>query len=95
MGLAIGVEFGDGSDYASKPGDRCREAGLLVSTEEDNLLTIFPPLTIEREVVRQGWTSSKSASDAMGTQSAAGKRRGGLRVVKIDCLLRSATPTDG
>ena len=54
MGLAIGVEFGDGSDYASKLGDRCREAGLLVSTEEDNLLTMFPPLTINREVARQG-----------------------------------------
>ena len=54
MGLAIGVEFGDGSDYAAKLGDRCREAGLLVSTEEDNLLTMFPPLTIDREVARRG-----------------------------------------
>ena len=54
MGLAIGVEFGDGSDYAAKLGDRCREAGLLVSAEEDDLLTLFPPLTIDRVVVRQG-----------------------------------------
>jgi 4-aminobutyrate aminotransferase-like enzyme len=54
MGLAIGVEFGDGSDYAAKLGDRCQEAGLLVSAEEDNLLTLFPPLTIDREVARQG-----------------------------------------
>lgn len=54
MGLAIGMEFGDGSDYAAKLGDRCREAGLLVSSEEDNLLTLFPPLTIEREVARHG-----------------------------------------
>ena len=54
MGLAIGVEFGDGSDYAAKLGDRCQEAGLLVSVEEDNLLTLFPALTVEREVARHG-----------------------------------------
>ena len=54
LGLAIGVEFGEESAYAANLGDRCREAGLLVSAEEDNLLTIFPPLTIERDVARQG-----------------------------------------
>ena len=53
-GLAIGVEFGDGSDYAAKLADRCRDAGLLVSADEDNLLTLFPALTVEREVARQG-----------------------------------------
>jgi hypothetical protein len=25
-----------------------------VSTEEDNLLTMFPPLTVEREIAREG-----------------------------------------
>ena len=54
MGLAIGVEFGEDSDYASRLGERCREAGLLVSAEEENLLTMFPALTIEPEVVREG-----------------------------------------
>ena len=54
MGLAIGVECGEGSDYASKLGERGRQAGLLVSAEEDNLLTLFPALTIEREVAAQG-----------------------------------------
>jgi 4-aminobutyrate aminotransferase-like enzyme len=54
MGLAIGVEFGEGSQYASRLGERCREAGLLVSAEEDNLLTMFPPLTIEAGVVGAG-----------------------------------------
>ena len=54
MGLAIGVEFGEGSDYAPKLAGRCREAGLLVSAEEDNLLTLFPALTIEREVAERG-----------------------------------------
>jgi len=54
IGLAIGVKFGQDSDYAAKLGDRCREAGLLVSAEEDNLLTLFPALTIDREVARQG-----------------------------------------
>ena len=33
LGLAIGVEFGADSDYASKLAARCREAGLLVSAE--------------------------------------------------------------
>lgn len=54
MGLAIGVEFGDGSDYAEPLGDRGREAGLLVSADEDNLLTLFVALTVAREVARQG-----------------------------------------
>jgi 4-aminobutyrate aminotransferase-like enzyme len=53
-GLAVGVEFGEESGYASKLVDRCREAGLLVSADEDNLLTMFPALTIDREVARQG-----------------------------------------
>ena len=54
VGLAIGVEFGEDSHYASQLGERCREAGLLVSAEEENLLTMFPALTIEPEVVREG-----------------------------------------
>ncbi|HYR10707.1 MAG TPA: aspartate aminotransferase family protein [Longimicrobium sp.] len=54
IGLAIGLEFGEDSDYASRLGERCREAGLLVSAEEENLLTMFPALTIEQEVVREG-----------------------------------------
>jgi 4-aminobutyrate aminotransferase-like enzyme len=40
--------------YASQLGKRCRKAGLLVSAEEENLLTMFPALTIERESVRDG-----------------------------------------
>jgi 4-aminobutyrate aminotransferase-like enzyme len=54
MGLAVGVEFGEGSSYASGLGERCQEAGLLVSAEEGSLLTMFPALTIEPEVVRAG-----------------------------------------
>jgi 4-aminobutyrate aminotransferase-like enzyme len=54
IGLAIGVEFDEESDYASLLGARCREAGLLVSVEAENLLTMFPPLTIERERVEEG-----------------------------------------
>ncbi|WP_165252831.1 hypothetical protein [Paludisphaera soli] len=53
VGLAMGVEFGERGDYASKLGDRCREAGLLVSAEAANLLNLFPALTIDREVARQ------------------------------------------
>jgi len=54
LGLAIGVEFGEESHYASQLGERCRKAGLLVSAEEENLLTMFPALTIERQVVQEG-----------------------------------------
>lgn len=54
LGLAIGVEFGEESRYASRLAERCREAGLLVSTEGANLLTMFPPLTIEQEAVGEG-----------------------------------------
>jgi len=54
MGLAIGIEFGEESHYALQLVERCREAGLLVSAEDQNLMTMFPALTIEREVVRQG-----------------------------------------
>jgi acetylornithine/N-succinyldiaminopimelate aminotransferase len=54
MGLAIGIEFSERSLYASRLGERCREAGLLVSTEDDNLLTMFPALTIDRKTVREG-----------------------------------------
>ena len=54
MGLAIGIEFGEDSGYATKLGERCRESGLLVSEEDDNLLTMFPALTIEPEVVHEG-----------------------------------------
>ena len=54
LGLAIGIEFGEESHYASQLGERCRQAGLLVSAEEDNLLTMFPALTIEGEAVREG-----------------------------------------
>ena len=52
MGLDIGPETRE--LYASKLADRCREAGLLVSADEDNLLTLFPALTIDHEVARQG-----------------------------------------
>jgi 4-aminobutyrate aminotransferase-like enzyme len=54
IGLAIGVEFGADSDYAAKLADRCREAGLLVSAEEDNLVTLFPALTIDRPTAAEG-----------------------------------------
>jgi 4-aminobutyrate aminotransferase-like enzyme len=54
LGLAIGVEFGEESHYASRLGERCRKAGLLLTAEEENLLTMFPALTIEPEVVQEG-----------------------------------------
>jgi acetylornithine/succinyldiaminopimelate/putrescine aminotransferase len=47
-GLAIAVEFKD-SNYAEKVASRCQETGLLLMTS-DNVITMFPPLNIERKV---------------------------------------------
>jgi acetylornithine/succinyldiaminopimelate/putrescine aminotransferase len=51
-GLAVGVDVGS-PDYASKISDRCRRAGLLVTTEEE-ALTMFPALNIDQKVAREG-----------------------------------------
>lgn len=51
-GFAIGIEVND-EDYASEVGDACRENGLLVSAEED-ILMLFPALTITRETAERG-----------------------------------------
>ena len=50
--MSIGVEVKD-EDYASEVGDACRENGLLVSAEED-VIMIFPALTITRETAERG-----------------------------------------
>jgi len=51
-GFAIGVEVKDES-YASEIGDTCRENGLLVSAEDD-VLMLFPALTITRQTAQRG-----------------------------------------
>ena len=51
-GFAIGIEVKD-EDYATEIGDTCRENGLLVSAEED-VIMIFPALTIRRQVAERG-----------------------------------------
>ncbi|HWS71940.1 MAG TPA: aminotransferase class III-fold pyridoxal phosphate-dependent enzyme, partial [Thermoanaerobaculia bacterium] len=51
-GLAIGVESGD-EKYLDKVTERCRQKGLLV-TSAGNILTLFPPLTIDRETADEG-----------------------------------------
>jgi acetylornithine/succinyldiaminopimelate/putrescine aminotransferase len=51
-GLAIGIEFED-EDYAESLADRCRDAGLLISGDEDTV-TLFPALTVSEETVHQG-----------------------------------------
>ena len=51
-GVAIAVEFKD-SDYAEKVASRCQETGLLLTTS-DNVITMFPPLNIERKVMLEG-----------------------------------------
>jgi adenosylmethionine-8-amino-7-oxononanoate aminotransferase len=47
-GLAIAVEFKD-SHYAEKVASRFQETGLLLTTS-GNVITMFPPLNIERKV---------------------------------------------
>src|SRR5204862_3955471 len=51
-GLAIGIEVKD-ETYASAVGDACRDNGLLVSAEE-NVLMLFPALTITRQTAKRG-----------------------------------------
>lgn len=51
-GLAIGVDAGD-ADYVSKLSEKCRRAGLLVTTESE-ALTMFPPLNINQAIAREG-----------------------------------------
>ena len=51
-GFAIGIEVKD-ETYASRVGDTCRENGLLVSSEDD-VLMLFPALTITRQTAQRG-----------------------------------------
>lgn len=51
-GLAIGIKV-DSEEYASEIGDACRKRGLLVSAEDD-LLMLFPALTITGPIARRG-----------------------------------------
>ena len=51
-GFAIGIEFGN-EKYATKVGDTCRKNGLLVSAEDD-VVMLFPALTITRETGERG-----------------------------------------
>ena len=51
MGLAISVSVGKAS-YAKKIEKKCFEAGVLFNADEENL-TMFPPLNIDRETVEK------------------------------------------
>lgn len=51
-GLAIGIELED-EDYASEIGEACRKGGLLISAEEE-VLMLFPALTIDRATAQRG-----------------------------------------
>ena len=51
-GFAIGIELDD-EDYVSEIGENCRDHGLLVSAEDD-VLMIFPALTITRQTAERG-----------------------------------------
>jgi acetylornithine/N-succinyldiaminopimelate aminotransferase len=51
-GLAIGLEFEEQA-YAGALADRCREAGLILGSDDDTL-TLFPALTISRRTVHEG-----------------------------------------
>jgi acetylornithine/succinyldiaminopimelate/putrescine aminotransferase len=51
-GLAIGVEVSN-ADYVSKRVDKCRQAGLLITAEE-NVLLLFPALNIDQKIAEKG-----------------------------------------
>jgi len=50
--LTLGSPLTD-PGFASEVGDNCRDNGLLVSAEED-LLMLFPALTITRQTAQRG-----------------------------------------
>ena len=55
LGLAIAIEFEDPSGrYTGRVARKCLEERLLLSSQGDDTLTLFPPLTISREVARRG-----------------------------------------
>jgi acetylornithine/succinyldiaminopimelate/putrescine aminotransferase len=70
-GLAIGIELAEGT--AAEPiVARCLDAGLLISGEEDSL-TLFPALTIDRETADRGLDLLEHAlSPRRRSRSAAG-----------------------
>jgi len=51
-GFAIGIEV-ENEKYASEVGDTCRRNGLLVAAEDD-VLMLFPALTITRHTAERG-----------------------------------------
>lgn len=51
-GLAIGIEL-EKKGYADRILEKSRKAGLLVTGEEDTL-TLFPALTIDRAAAAEG-----------------------------------------
>jgi 4-aminobutyrate aminotransferase-like enzyme len=52
QGLAVGVDIGD-VERAERIQTRCRENGLLITTE-DTTLTLFPALTIDQATAEEG-----------------------------------------
>jgi adenosylmethionine-8-amino-7-oxononanoate aminotransferase len=51
-GLAIGIEF-DADDYPEKIRKKCLKEGLLLVSQEQNIV-LFPPLTIDEKTAREG-----------------------------------------
>jgi 4-aminobutyrate aminotransferase-like enzyme len=52
QGLAVGVNIGD-AEHAERIQTRCRENGLLITTE-GTTLTLFPALTIDQVTAEEG-----------------------------------------
>jgi 4-aminobutyrate aminotransferase-like enzyme len=59
-GMAIAVEIDGDEDLASEISDRCRRAGLLLTTA-GNALTMFPPLTLDRRTAKQAMDTLERA----------------------------------
>lgn len=70
-GFAIGIEVED-ETYASEVSDSCRENGLLVSAEDD-VLMLFPALTITRQTAERGLDIFEKSLQP-GMKSAAARR---------------------
>lgn len=61
-GLAVAIDFGD-EDLVERIARRCRRAGLLVAPEEE-LLELFPALTIDRDTLAEALDVLEAAISA-------------------------------
>jgi acetylornithine/succinyldiaminopimelate/putrescine aminotransferase len=51
--LAIAIEFND-DKYVSEVAEKCKDKGLILSTSNNKIITIFPALNIDIKTTEKG-----------------------------------------